>query len=541
MAVVVLVAALVVLAGGGWWWAKHRAADTAATGASGAPAGGAARGPGGGGRRFAGAGGAPVAQPVSVAQVRQQDMRVLLLAIGTVTAQNTAIVRAKADGELRTIRFKEGDTVRAGQLLAEIDPRSYQAALGQAQGALARDQALLRNAQIDLQRYQDLLAQDSIAQQQVDTQAALVRQTQGTVQADQAAVDAAKLTLSYTQVTAPIAGRLGLKQADLGNVVHAADTNGIVTITQTQPINTLFSVPEQNLQQIARKVRAGQTLVVEAWDRDKRRKLATGQVNFIDNAIDATTGTIKVKAVFPNTDNALFPNQFVNVVLQVDTLHDALAVPTAAIQRGTQGIYVYAVNDDGTVAVRKITLGPVEGDWTSVTGELKAGDKVVTDGADRLREGAKVEVIVPPTTETDAAAAEAQSRQRGLLQRLPSEEREKLRAMSPEDRRAYLQKLRAAPGGQAGAAGAPGAAPAAGAPGAGVPAGQQGNGGDREARQARALDGLPPEQRAKVEAMSPEDRRAYFQKLREQREQQRGQGAGGPGAAGAATPAAPAN
>ncbi|QHI99544.1 MdtA/MuxA family multidrug efflux RND transporter periplasmic adaptor subunit [Xylophilus rhododendri] len=468
--IAVLTVLVLLAAGGGWWWKRHHDAQAAASAVPGAvPGPGMSQGPGGiggpGARRFVG----NQAQPVSVARVQRRDVKVLLQAIGTVTAQNTAVVRTKVDGELQAIRFREGDLVKAGALLAQIDPRSYQSALDQAAGGLARDQAQLKNAQIDLQRYQDLQAQDSIAKQQVDTQAALVRQLQGTVQVDQALVDAARLNLSYTKVTAPISGRLGLRQADLGNVVHAADTNGIVTITQTQPINVLFSIPEASLSQIAAKLRAGQTLPVEAWDRDRRNKLATGQVNFIDNAIDTTTGTIKLKAVFANADGALFPNQFTNVVLQTDTLHGTLAVPGAAVQRGTQGTYVYAVGEDGKVAVRKITLGPVENDWTSVQGELHAGEQVVTDGADRLRDGAQVQVIAANAAAA-ADAMPANNRGRGGMAQLPPEVREKLRTMSPEDRRAYIQKLREQQGGAAGAAGAtPGAAPAApAAPAAGA-------------------------------------------------------------------------
>jgi multidrug efflux system membrane fusion protein len=436
-------AVLVALAaGGGWYWKHQRDAAAAASAVPGAvPGPGMSQGPGGiggpGARRLAG----NAAQPVSVGVVKRQDVRVLLQAIGTVTAQNTAVVRTKVDGELKAIRFREGDTVKAGALLAEIDPRSYQAALAQVVGGLARDQAQLKNAQIDLQRYQDLLRQDSIAQQQVATQEALVRQLQGTVQVDQAQVDAAKLTLSYTRVTAPISGRLGLKQADLGNVVHAADTAGIVTITQTQPINVVFSIPEASLQRVTGPLRAGRSLAVEAWDRDRREKLASGQVDFIDNSIDTTTGTVKVKAVFANADARLYPNQFVNMVLQTDVLHDTLVVPNPAIQRGTQGTYVYAVGEGGKVAVRKVTLGPVEGDVTSVTGELEAGDKVVTDGADRLRDGAQVEVIAAAAAAAAADSAAAAPRQRGL-DRLPPDVRAKVLAMPPEERRAYLQKLR---------------------------------------------------------------------------------------------------
>ncbi|WPB56377.1 MdtA/MuxA family multidrug efflux RND transporter periplasmic adaptor subunit [Xylophilus sp. GOD-11R] len=478
--ILLIIAVVALLAGGGrWWWQQRQTATEPVPGA--VPGPGMAQGPGGiggpGARRFVG----NQAQPVSVAVAQRRDVRVLLQAIGTVTAQNTAIVRPKVDGELRAIRFREGDVVKAGALLAEIDPRSYQAALAQVEGGLARDQAQLKNAQVDLQRYQELQAQDSIAKQQVDTQAALVRQLQGTVQVDQAQVDAARLSLSYTKVTAPIAGRLGLRQADLGNVVRAADTTGIVTITQTQPINVLFSIPEAALPKVAGKVRAGQALAVEAWDRDRRNKLATGQVSFIDNAIDTTTGTIKLKAVFANTDGALFPNQFTNVVLQTDTLPGALAVPTAAIQRGSQGTYVYAVAEDGTVAVRKVTVGPVENDWSSVQGELQAGDRVVTDGADRLRDGAQVQVIAANA----AAAVDAQAPRPRGMDRMSPEMREKMKAMSPEERRAFMQKLREQRGGAAGpgqgaspaagAASAPGAAGAASAPAApSAPTGPQG-------------------------------------------------------------------
>ena len=438
-----LALAAVLCAAGGWYWKHERDARAAAQAVPGTvPGPGMAQGPGGiggpGARRPAG--GQP--QPVSVGTVQRQDIRVLLQAIGTVTAQNTAVVRTKVDGELTAIRFREGDTVKAGALLAEIDPRSYQAALAQATGGLARDQAQLKNAQIDLQRYQDLLQQDSIARQQVDTQEALVRQLAGTVQVDQALVDTARLNLSYTRVTAPISGRLGLKQSDLGNVVRAADTAGIVTITQTQPINVVFAVPEAVVGQVSGPLRAGQGMLLEAWDRDRRNRLASGQVNFIDNAIDVTTGTIKLKAVFANQDGQLYPNQFVNVVLQTGLLKNTLTVPNASVQRGTQGTYVYAVDGDGLVAVRKVVLGPVEGDRTSVQGELRPGEQVVTDGADRLREGAQVQVIRPDAATALDTQPGARSGGRGGLDRLPPEVREKVRAMPPEERRAFLQKLR---------------------------------------------------------------------------------------------------
>ncbi len=460
-----LVAAVLLLcavAAAVWWWRGPAARPAAAPVAAGPGAGTGAAGPGA--RRAPGA----QVQPISADTVRRQDVRVLVNAIGTVAARNTAVVRAKADGELKAIRFKEGDTVQAGQLLAEIDPRNYQAALAQAQGALARDQALLRNAQLDLQRYQDLLAQDSIARQQVDTQAALVRQTQGTVQTDQAQVDAAKLQLSYTRVTAPIPGRLGLRQADLGNVVRAADTTGIVTITQVQPIHALFSIPEASLPRVVARLRAGAAMPVELWDRDQKTRLATGRLETVDNAIDTTTGTIKAKATFANADGSLFPNQFANVRLQVDTLPGVLTVPTTAVQRGTQGTYVYAVKDDSTVSLRKVRLGTTDGDRVSVQGELQEGERVVTDGADRLREGAPVAVIAPDAaTRADQAVQESAQGPRGGRRNLPPELAAKVQAMSPEERRAFFRQMRerqqqgATPGGP-GAPGTPAAAPAPG-------------------------------------------------------------------------------
>ncbi|APW36877.1 multidrug transporter subunit MdtA [Rhodoferax koreense] len=466
--------AVALLVAGGLWWRHGRpqAGDTAGPGApASAPAGGT-----GGGRRFAGAN---RTQPVTVAPVRKQDVRVLVSAIGTITAQNTALVRTKADGELKAIHFKEGQMVKAGQLLAEIDPRSYQVALGQAQGQLARDQAQLVNARLDLQRYKDLLAKDSIASQQVDTQAALARQLEGTVQADQSAVDSAKLQLSYTRVTAPISGRLGLKQADLGNVVHASDTTGIVSITQVQPIALVFAVPEFNLPQINRKLQAGQPMAVEAWDREQKTRLAVGKVATIDNSIDTSTGTIKLKAEFANADGSLYPNQFANVRLQLDTLVGALTVPTAAVQRGAQGTFVYVLQDDGSVALRVVKLGATDGDATSVQGNLSEGDKVVTDGADRLRDGAKVEVITPAARGPAAAGSDP----------------------APHRRR-------------------PASADAAAATPAGVAS-------EAAAERPRWMDRLPPEVQAKVQAMSPEERQAFVQKLRERRQQQP-QGGGTP-------------
>ena len=284
--------------------------------------------------------------------------------------------------------------VQAGQLLAELDARAFEAQLNQAQGQLARDTAQLLNAQLDLQRYQDLLKKDAIARQQVETQAALVAQWQGTVQADQAQVDTARLQLSYTRVTAPISGRLGLKQAELGSLVRSTDPNGLVTITQTQPMAVVFAVPEVHLPTILKKLKSGQTMAVHAWDRDRQQRLASGRVSTTDNAIDLATGTLKLKATLNNRDGLLFPNQFVPIELQIDTLKNTLVVPTAAVQRSAQGTIVLVVQEDNTVQPVPVQLLANQGDQQALEAKgLNAGDRVVTDGADRLRAGSKVEVV----------------------------------------------------------------------------------------------------------------------------------------------------
>ncbi len=334
--------------------------------------------------------------PVSVGEVRLMDIRYTVQAAGTLVALNTAVVRAKVDGELKALRFTEGQLVQAGQVLAEIDARPFEAQLNQAQGQFARDAALMKNAELDLQRYQDLLSKDAIARQQVETQAALVRQLQGTVQADQAQIDLAKLQLSYTRVTAPISGRLGLKQVELGSLVRSSDPNGLVNITQTQPMAVVFSVPEMHVPLIMRKLKAGQALPVEAWDRDQKIRLAQGRVSTTDNAIDVATSTLRLKATLDNRDGSLFPNQFAHIRLQLDTLKNVLAVPTQAVQRGAAGTFVYVVQADNTVQVQTVQLEAVEGDWQAVKADLKAGQQVVTDGADRLRSGSVVEVVKAP-------------------------------------------------------------------------------------------------------------------------------------------------
>ena len=357
------------------------------------PEGGKSGKEGRGGKGSKGGGEGSRNTPVSVGEVRNRDVRFTVQAAGTLMALNTAVVRAKVDGELKALRFTEGQYVQAGQLLAEIDSRPFDAQLNQAQGQWARDTALLKNAELDLQRYQDLLSKDAIARQQVETQAALVRQLLGTVQADQAQIDLAKLQLSYTRVTAPISGRLGLKQVELGSLVRASDPNGVVSITQTQPMAVVFSVPEIHVPLIMRQLKLGKALSVEAWDRDQKIRLAQGRVSTTDNAIDVATGTLRLKATLDNRDGSLFPNQFANIRLQLDTLKNALVVPVQAVQRGAAGTFVYVVQADNTVQVQAVQLEAVEGDWQAVIADLKAGQLVITDGADRLRNGSGVEVV----------------------------------------------------------------------------------------------------------------------------------------------------
>lgn len=349
---------------------------------------------------------------MSVAHVERRDIRVTVQAIGTIAAANVAVVKAKVEAELKAIHFKEGQVVKAGALLAELDNRAFQIAVAQSEGQLARDQAQLRNAQVDLARFRDLLAKDGIAKQQVDTQEALVRQLQGTVQISQAALDNARLQLSYTRIVAPISGRVGLKQADLGNVVKPGDAAGLLSIAQTQPVNVVFAVPDQYLNTIAPQLKDGRMLKVEAWDRELKHSLATGQVASTDNAIDSTTGTIKLKAAFPNADGSLFPNQFVNVRLQLGNVAQSLAVPSAAVLRNGEGSFVYVVSEDKTVSAKPVQVGAIDGDWVSVQGDLQPGDAVVIDGTDRIRDGAQVNVIQPAASGAGADAPRPRRRQR---------------------------------------------------------------------------------------------------------------------------------
>jgi multidrug efflux system membrane fusion protein len=355
-------------------------------------------------------------RPIPVAAVAAQrgDIDVLINALGTVTARNTVTVKPRVDGQLLHVGFQEGQLVREGDLLAEIDPRPFQAMLDQASGQLARDQALLANAQLDVGRYRDLLAKDSIASQQVDAQEALVRQYQGTVQTDRGAVDTARLQLAFTRITAPLSGRLGLRQVDVGNMVHASDAGGLVVITQTQPISVVFAIPADNLGAVVKHVQAREKLLVDAWDRDGKTKLASGVLLSLDNQIDTTTGTVKIKAEFANTDNSLFPNQFVNARLRVETRHDATLIPLAAIQRGTLGTYVYVVNGEAkTVSTRAVTLGPNTADTVAIEKGLEAGEQVVVDGADKLRQGAKIELPTAAAGQAEPANAKSGEGRRG--------------------------------------------------------------------------------------------------------------------------------
>ncbi len=331
--------------------------------------------------------------PVGVAKAGTGDIAVTLNALGTVTPLATVTVRPQVSGQILKFDVQEGQMVKAGDVLAEIDPRTFQAAVDQAQGVLDKDRALLANARIDEQRYRQLTAVNAIAQQTYATQVALVHQDEGTVKSDQANLDSAKINLGYTKIVSPVAGRVGLRQVDIGNLVESGQTNGVIVVTQIEPISVLFSVPEDNVDQIVGRVSAGAQLPVDAYDRSQTKKLATGTLGAVDTQIDTTTGTVKMRANFDNTDNALFPQQFVNVRLLVNTLHNQTVVPAAAIERGSSGSFVYVVNSDSTVSVRSVTLGAAQDDKQAVTNGLKPGEVVVTDGADSLKDGA--DVIVP--------------------------------------------------------------------------------------------------------------------------------------------------
>ena len=384
---------LAAIGAGVWWYLSPSAAD-AAKSADPAKAGAAAPGKGPGSGRFGGFDPNRL-QPVLASPARLGELNVVQNGLGTVAALRVATVKARVDGLLQAVLFQEGQIVKAGDVLAEIDPKPLQVQLAQVEGQLARDQAQLNNAKLDLERYRVLLAQDSVAKQQLDSQESLVRQFEGTVKVDQAQVDNAKLQLSYTRVTAPISGRLGLRLVDAGNIIRSSDTSGLVVITQIDPITVVFTIPQDNLQRVLQRLKAGEKLAVDTWDREQKNKLAVGTLITVDNQIDTATGTIKLKAQFPNPDGLLFPNQFVNVRMVVESKKDATIIPMAAIQRGAQGTIVYVVKEDKTVTLRPVKMGAVENDNVAIDSGLEPGEMVVTDGIDRLREGAKVEVTTP--------------------------------------------------------------------------------------------------------------------------------------------------
>lgn len=337
-----------------------------------------------------GRGAASAVTPVVAAQAETGNIGVYVTGLGAITPVYTVTIKSRVDGQLLNVHFKEGDLVNQGEPLIDIDPRPYTAVVEQTQGQLIRDQALLANARVDLSRYQTLLAQDAIPEQQLATQRALVTQYEGTVINDQGLLDAAKLNVTYCHITAPITGEVGLRLVDPGNIVHASDTNGMIVLTQIQPISVIFTISEDQLQAVLQKVRAGQKLTVEAWDRDLKRKLATGTLSNLDNLIDQTTGTLKLRAMFNNQDRALFPNQFVNARLLQQEKTGVTLLPSAAIQRNTNDTYVYLIKPDSTVTIRNIKIGTTEGDQTEITSGLSPGDKVVMTGVDKLQEGSKV-------------------------------------------------------------------------------------------------------------------------------------------------------
>jgi multidrug efflux system membrane fusion protein len=373
------ISALLIIAGVVWWTRQDSAPQ-----------------PAGGGRNAA---------PMSIVPetVGKGDIGINLNALGTVTSLATVTIRSQISGYLMKIDFKEGDEVKKGDLLAQIDSRPYEAALAQAKGNLARDEALLKGAQVDLARYQGLAAQNAVAHQTLDTQVALVAQDQGTVEFDRAAVKSAEVNLQYCRILSPLDGRVGLRQVDQGNYVTAGDANGLVVITQLQPISVLFTVPEDNLQAISKRIQSGAVLPATAYDRSGANKIADGMLQTFDSQIDPTTGTIKLRAQFPNETETLYPNQFVNIRLLLDTHKDVTTMPTAGVQRGVPGTFVYLINADATVSVRPIKLGVTDGNIVEVTSGLAPGDRVVIDGADKLRDGAKINMRAESGTATPAA------------------------------------------------------------------------------------------------------------------------------------------
>ncbi len=389
-----VVAALVIaLAGAAWYYFAHSASTTTASGQQ-APSGGGRHGMRG------------ALPPVQAATATSESVPRYLSGLGTVTAANTVTVRSRVSGQLKAIHFQEGQQVNAGDLLAEIDPSEFNVALAQAQGQLAKDKATLANARRDLARYQQLAKTSLVSRQDLDAQQALVSESEGTVKADEASVASAQLQLEWSRITAPVSGRVGLKQVDVGNQISSSDTTGIVVLTQTHPIDLIFTLPESDIATVVQAQKSAQKLVVEAWDRTNKQKLSSGTLLSLDNQIDATTGTIKLKARFDNQDDALFPNQFVNARMLVATQQDAVVIPAAALQMGNEGNFVWVLNDKNKVSKHTVTPGIQDSQKVVISAGLSAGDRVVTDGIDRLTEGAQVEVVDASNTETLPAKRE---------------------------------------------------------------------------------------------------------------------------------------
>ena len=367
---------VLVLLGVGVYFARGKKGAPSASNATATPAGGRPRGFG--------------AIPVVAARAQKGNIGVYYTGLGAVTPIYTVEVKSRVDGQLMKILYKEGDIVHQGDPLLEIDPRPYQVQLDQAEGQLVKDQALLDNAKIDLARYQTLLTQNAVPEQQLTTQKSLVAQFEGNIKTDQAAIDSAKLNLVYCHITAPITGRIGLRLVDPGNIIHATDTNALLVITQIHPISVIFTLAEDQLPVVLQKMRAGQRLRVDAYDRDWKAKLAEGWLTTLDNQIDQTTGTLKLRATFANENDALFPNQFVNARLLVEEKQGVTLLPTASIQRNSQTTYVWVVKPDSTVTVRPVTVGTTEGDHAEITSGISPGEVVVMTGVDKLQEGSKV-------------------------------------------------------------------------------------------------------------------------------------------------------
>jgi len=396
-----LIVIVIAIVAGVWYW--HAQKPDAP---SGQQASGQQRKAGGGRPGMRGA-----LAPVQAATAVSAAVPRYLSGLGTITAANTVTVRSRVDGQLMALHFQEGQQVKAGDLLAEIDPSQFKVALAQAEGQLARDKATLANARRDLARYQQLSKTNLVSRQELDAQQALVNETLGTIKADEAAVASAQLQLTWSRITAPVDGRVGLKQVDIGNQISSGDTNGIVVLTQTHPIDVLFTLPESDIATIVQAQKAGKTLTVEAWDRTNKQKLSTGTLLSLDNQIDATTGTIKLKGRFENQDDALFPNQFVNARMLVDTQQDAIVIPTAALQMGNDGHFVWVLNNDNKVSKHTVTTGIQDSEKVVIAAGLSAGDRVVTDGIDRLTEGASVEVVEAHNAQNEAPSQKSQGAQ----------------------------------------------------------------------------------------------------------------------------------